>query len=386
MKILIVHSTLNSAGGGERVALHTIKLLQELGHEVHLACVEKTNWEYVQNVIGIKLREIPREYHLFPISIKMFGIYQRALTSFHVMRLRRKFDLIINTHGDALAVPADVTYLHFPLLAYVKMRVLGKYFKYYKSIFWRLYFEPYKMFQFAFAERSYRNSVILTNSRYSRYFAKKLFDINAIIVYPPVEIRDYLEYCGRSTDREDAVIYIARFSPEKCHHYLIYVAKELPHIKFYLVGAAHGKGLSYYQQCLKLKEKLNVKNVEILPNVPHFEKLRLLAKCKVYVHLYVTEHFGIAPVEALASGCILVVPTNSGTWTDVCDFGKYGIGFRKLDPKEISLKICEALEKWSVGFLQEAARYVRRFSVEEFYRRMQKIVEIFENVREGSTM
>ena len=377
MRVLVVHHSLNSAGGGERVALHLIRLLQDMGHEVHLACVEKTNWDYVQKVIGVRLRYIPREHPLFPVRLRVFGIYQRALTSLHVLRFRSKFDLIINTHGDALVAPAHITYLHFPILAYVRLGFLGRYFKYYKSTFWRLYFEPYKVWQFAVAEHAYKNSVVLTNSRYSAYFAKKLFDVDAVVVYPPVEVDQYLKLAER-TDREDAVIYIARYSPEKCSHHLIYVAKELPDVKFYLVGAAHGRGLSYYQYCLKLKERLNVKNIEILANVPHEDKLKLLARCKVYVHLYITEHFGIAPVEALASGCMLVVPVNSGTWTDVCEFGKYGIGYHKLDPRELAEKIQEAMNNWRKGFVQKAKEHVKKFSVDSFYERMRKVIEIFE--------
>jgi len=244
-----------------------------------------------------------------------------------------------------------------------------------KSLFWYTYFQPYYIIQKKIAKKYFSNALILTNSRFSAYFIKDLFNKDAFVVYPPVEIDDYLKL-SENIDREDAVIYIARYSPEKNNHLMIYLAKELPEYKFYLIGSAHGKGIEYYQYCKKLKERLNVKNIEIHANVPHSEKLKLLSKCKVYIHLFPTEHFGIAPVEALASGLIPVVPINSGTWTDVCEFGKYGIGYRTLNVKELSEKIQEAFTKWSIGFVTNAKKHIEKFNVREFREKIMQIMKI----------
>ncbi len=101
------------------------------------------------------------------------------------------------------------------------------------------------------------------------------------------------------------------------------------------------------------------------PNVPHEEKLKLLAR--------VTEHFGIAPVEAMASGLALIVPKLSGTWTDICDFGRYGLGYTKLSVGEIIPLIEDALARWNK--FQTPIEHVEKFSVEMFYAKMRKIVE-----------
>ena len=57
------------------------------------------------------------------------------------------------------------------------------------------------------------------------------------------------------------------------------------------------------------------------------------------------EHFGIAPLEALASGMTPVIPRRSGTWTDVCNKGECCYSYMKPEPKEIAESIRRALEK-----------------------------------------
>jgi len=374
VKVLVVHHSLNSCGGGERVSLHLIKLLQEMSFDVSLATTEKTDWERVQNVMGVRLEKIPREYPLFPFKLRAFGIYQRFLTSFHTSALARKYDLTINTHGDVMALPCDVTYLHFPVLAYWKKRILRPYSKYLKSLFWFAYFQPYRLIEEKMIRKSFSQSLILTNSRFSREAIREVLGRNSIVIYPPCEIEEYIEKCGRVEDRDDAAIYIARFSEEKNNHLLIHIARLLPEVRFYLVGSVAGKGVDYYNYCRRLKERLNVKNVELFPNASHEVKLELISKCKVYVHLMPMEHFGISVVEALAGGLLPVIHKSGGAWTDILDYGEYGIGYERFEPVHIAEKIKMAFEKWNSAYISLAINRSREFSTERFRERMKKVV------------
>ena len=375
MRILVIHHSFNSCGGGERVALHLIRLLQEDGHEVLVGTTERTDWYYVQHVVGIKLKKIPKEYYISPVRLRAFGIYQRPLTALHIARLRDKVDLVINTHGDATLIPADIVYLHFPVVAYFKLSCLRPYFKYSKSPLWYLYFRPYYEVQTGLFHRCFRDSILITNSSFSRTVIRKVVGKDSIVIYPPTELKDYIRNLYNN-DREDSVIYIARFSPEKNNHIFIHLAKELPEYQFYLVGSAHGRGVEYYNYCRRLADKLNVKNLKIMANVPHETKLKLLASCKVYVHLFPTEHFGIAPLEALASGLVPVVPKLSGAWTDICACGRFGVGYTKLDVKEISEKIMKAFEVWGKIDRYSVIKHLRTFTPEMFYRKMSNIVKL----------
>ena len=46
--------------------------------------------------------------------------------------------------------------------------------------------------------------------------------------------------------------------------------------------------------------------------MPGTDLLEILQDSRIYVHLMEGEHFGIAPVEGLASGCVTVVHNSGG--------------------------------------------------------------------------
>ncbi|MCS7385723.1 MAG: glycosyltransferase [archaeon GB-1867-005] len=377
MNILITHNSLNSTGGGERVCLHIIKALMEAGHDVSLATVEKTNWNKVFTVMGIKLPRIPREYSLTR-QLRMFGIYQRQLLFINVLRLRRKYDLIINTHGDTMIVPSDITYMHFPTIMILRGE-WSPYVKYSKSLFWRAYFTPYELL-LNFTKSTLNKTLLLTNSEFSKEIIMKYVNRDAIIVYPPVEIDDYLTY-SENDDRDDAVIVISRFMPEKHLHLVPYVAKLLPKVKFYIIGSVRGfKSEEYFNKIVNLKNKLNINNLTLIPNAPHKVKLELLSKCKVLLHLYPYEHFGIVVVEGLASGCLPVVHQSGGQWIDIAEYGKYGFGYEKLIPAEIASKVKLALERWDVKLKEILIRRAKLFSDDIFRRKILFIVEKYYNM------
>lgn len=372
MKILVIHNSLNACGGGERVALHTIDKLQSENFDVSVGVVEKTDWEKVFNVVGIRLKRTPKEYYLVR-ELKLFGIYQRILQSYQVLKLRRKFDLIINTHGDVLLLSADVTYMHFPTLLMI-LDNWAKYTKYGKSVFWRVYFEPYRILQ-NFLRDSLENSLLLTNSRFSQGVISKYLNRNALVVYPPVEIHDY--YIG---EKEDVVISIGRFSREKNWHLLPEIAQKISDIKFVLIGSVSNKvSERYYNEILKIKEKLRADNLEIIPNASYHMKVELLAKAKVLLHLYPYEHFGIVGVEAQASGVLPITHKSGGLWLDVCKEGEYGLGYSKLDVDEIVSVIEKGLNVWSHDFAVKLREHSEKFSDRRFKERMFKVIMEYAN-------
>jgi hypothetical protein len=89
VKFLVLHHTLNSAGGGERVSLAIIEALKELGKgEVDLGTVEKTDWEKVKNIFGnVTLPD--KEMNILPFKLNLFGIYQRSLTGLYAYKYRK---------------------------------------------------------------------------------------------------------------------------------------------------------------------------------------------------------------------------------------------------------------------------------------------------------
>jgi len=376
MRVLVLHHTLNSCGGGERVALHVIRALMEDGHEVALGTVERTNWDKVRRLMGVDLPKIPEEYSIMR-EIRKFGIYQRSLTALHVARFRKEFDLTINTHGDVMPLPVDITYLHFPVFALLAKEPWKYYAKYFKSLFWRAYFEPYRIMQKHFARFIFSKSLLLTNSSFSRDVIRKYIHSDAIIVYPPVEIDDYVRI-SKSMDREDAVVSISRFTPEKNLHLIPYIAKYLPNVTFYVIGSIRGlRSMEYYNQIVKLIKRMSLKNVLLYPSASHEEKLEILSKCKVFLHLMPYEHFGISVVEGMASGCIPIVHKSGGQWLDIVERGKYGAGYDNLSPSKIAEVINKLMSSWDKVIVRKLVERAQRFSPSKFRKKITRIIRTF---------
>ena len=165
MRVAVVHHSLNSCGGGERLCLSVIEALQARGHEVVLATTERTDWSLVERAFHKRVQP-DEEVSLLPIKLRAFGIYQRQWTSLWAYRLRKRCDLVINTHGDVLPVPCDVTYMHYPVFALLEEKP-EVFVKYRSSLFWRFYFVPYQLTQKRLLRWYLRCTLILTNSTYS---------------------------------------------------------------------------------------------------------------------------------------------------------------------------------------------------------------------------
>lgn len=369
MRALVIHTTLNACGGGERVALAVIETLKEMGFSVTLGAVEPTDWSRVRRLLNP--RYLPdREVYLVPFKVRSFGIYMRLFTTFLVAKERRYHVVSINTHGDITPVPCDVTYMHFPTLTLAKLAPENQ--KYVRSVFWKLYFTPYEFIEEKMIE-ALENTVLLTNSKFSASVIRRYLGFKALVLYPPVDIDMFASIDTPPEDREDIVVSIGRYNPEKRYEFVLQVAKELPDIRFVIVGST-GEALaaSYFEKLLKLREKLGLGNVELLRDVPLSELISILSRAKVYLHAMVAEHFGMAPVEAMAAGLVPVVHRSGGVYTDVIEFDRYGYAYRTIDEcvKAIEHAI-DNYRKW-YPIVREASK---RFSKDRFIKRFSMVVE-----------
>jgi len=374
MKAIVVHSSLNTCGGAARVSLHIIRFLQERGYGVELLVSEPTKWHLVKKLVGINIKPI-KENNVLSFGIKFFGIYMRLLVGLAANAYIGKYDIVINTYGDAMIVPADITYIHFPALALYGEEYISKY----RGVFWSLYFAPYRIINSLLKDRAYRSTVILTNSRFSADAIKKTLGKKAIVVHPPVDID--IPAPDRNM-KEDVVIYVARYSEDKKSWYMNYIAKLLPDIKFICIGRAQGRDRRIYRRCIEIQRKLKIRNIKFYANLPRSKVIDLLLKAKVYLHLMPYEHFGIAPLEGMAAGAIPIVHKISGAYTDILEEGKYGYGFRRLDPHEIADLVEKAINSWNTAYIKKARDHIRKFRPAVFYKKFEKIIDKVEKTQE----
>ena len=374
MRIGVIHHSLNAAGGADRLCLKTIEALKEAGHEVVLATVEPTNWKRVERILG-KVVKPDKETSLLPFKLELFGIYMRLLTSFSALKLRKKCDLLINTHGDALPVKADIIYMHYPMFALLKDNPVST--KYSESIFWRAYFAPYEIIQEIIAQK-FLEGLILTNSNFSRKAIKKYTGKDSVVVYPPVDIKTFA-IATKSEERENLIVSCGRYSAEKNYEFVLEVAEKLREkAKFIIIGSVSGRvSRDYYEKLSQIKRKKKLDNVELLRNVSFGDLLRIYGKAKIYLHAMKYEHFGISVVEAMAAGMVPVVHRSGGSWEDILEAkqGVHGFSYTTLDEAVGIIKKIIS----DVDLLKEITsrntEYIYKFSSEAYKRRFLRSIK-----------
>ncbi|HDJ26203.1 MAG TPA: glycosyltransferase [Candidatus Bathyarchaeota archaeon] len=366
MRIAVVHHSLNSCGGGERLCLNVLEALKARGHEVLLATTELTDWDRVERAFGRRF-EPDGEFNLLPLRLRAFGIYQRMATGLLVGKLLKEADLVINTHGDMVAAPCHITYVHYPVFALLEqtrdVRV-----KYRKNIFWRFYFTPYQFLQTRLWRFYVSMTLVLTNSTFSRSVIRSKTGQDAIVIYPPVDLKAF-----RPGHKEPLVLTVGRFTWEKRLDLVPEIAKLVPEAHFVIAGStAIGS-----REIIRRIEASGAPNVEVRPDVPFEELKRLYARAKVYLHPMVAEHFGISVVEGMASGCVPVVHASGGPWTDIIERGRYGFGFRSVEEAARAVRELVTNEELWAEFSRRALERSKAFSEEAFKGKFTRVVDAY---------
>jgi len=148
-------------------------------------------------------------------------------------------------------------------------------------------------------------SMIWANSQFTAKHVKEFWGLNAEIVHPPIYCDIYQNNRGFKSRSYDAVMF-ARLHPDK-----FTVLNELKGYRVAVVGSSYGF------------EKEVPRWVTLYENATLNQVVDVLSKSKVYVHAKgfgtymggkesLPEHLGITILEAMAAGCVPIVPDAGG--------------------------------------------------------------------------
>ncbi|HEX2067363.1 MAG TPA: glycosyltransferase [Nitrososphaeraceae archaeon] len=372
----IVHINLNARGGSERLALAVIRALKEdndMDIDIDLTTLQKPDVHKIEETYGktglMAVRNINR------VNI---------IPSIENVQLKKKYDLIINTHGDMFPFSQKdfskdnaITYCHFPLAKYL-IDVENE--EYARLIYGQRFSDmvEYKK-HLHLARNAYidmiRNSTVLTNSEYSRKAIYKTFKIDSTVLSPPVDVDLFRKAVLFSSmnKRDDTILVISRFHPSKKVENAIRLAELLKQKgigrSMKIVGNLSPHMIGYYSYLRQMVQDQDLSDyVTFHVNVSFNKLLSLMSKSKVYFHPLPGEPFGISTVEAMSAGLIPVVP----------DLG----GHTEFVP--LRYQFCtflEAMESVAVAMdasFSERIRIsdsVKRFSTSNYIRRFQQIVK-----------
>ena len=376
----------NAGGGGERVLWAAIAATQKRwpnaicavytgDHEIERGVIVET----VQNRFGITLQEhsliflyLSRRRFVLACSYPYFTLLGQSLGSlvlaYDAFQLLVP-DIFIDTMGYAFAVAfcsylfpkvPTAAYVHYPTISTDMLESLddtigekgihagagkglkGKGKRYYWHAFAKLY---------GFVGRQI--DVVMCNSTWTQGHIQQLWKAKnasrsfACIVYPPCpveELESRIQLTRESEkQRQNTVLYIAQFRPEKNHSLILrafakfyHGAKEKP--RLVLIGSVrsntpdekHVYNLRLEARELKIKDATT-----FICDAPFSVILEHLQISSIGTNGMYAEHFGIGNVEGLAAGLIPVVHNSGGPKLDiVVPFEGQPIGFHAATDTE----------------------------------------------------
>jgi glycosyltransferase involved in cell wall biosynthesis len=333
MMIIVAYPSLNSVGGGQRLCLHVIKALKKRGFKVCVATLDKTNWNLYSRVFGESFKP-DCEFYLFSRMPKLptLTLRQGFVALFYALELllisfRKRRDLLVNMGGEVLDSIGDIVYVNaVPLrLMHVYSDIQPK-----PGALWKCYS---RLYSFLVKVLKIRGNVVVCNSRFNQRIVRKHLGLKSIVVYPPVNVREIGLMVKNAVRREDLVVTVSRFRLAKRLEMVPEIAKCVGKGRFLIIGSADVDSVDCIVKVGEEARKLGVEErVHMLLNKPFSVVLENLVRAKVYLHTQPTEAFGMSVVEAMAAGCVPVVPRCGGPWFDIldCKQGVYGFSYRSV--------------------------------------------------------
>lgn len=354
MKVALVHEWFSKVAGSEKVVkeLHSIwpnadifslvdflsesdrKYLLD-GARVHTSFIQSLPWA----------RKHFRKYLLwFPIAIEQFDLsgYDLIISSSHAVAKG------VITNADQ----THICYCHTPMRyawdlyhQYLKEANLTRGIK---SIFAKWMLHYLRIWDYQTAQRV---DYFIANSRFISQRIKKVYQRNALVIHPPVDVDGF----ELEEDKEDFYLAASRAVPYKRLDLIIETFKQLPDKKLIVVG--DGKDL-------KKLSKQATENIEVKGYLP-IEQLKIyMQKAKALVFA-AEEDFGIIPVEAQACGTPVIAYGKGGSLeTVVAD--KTGIFFEEQTIQSLTAAIT-LFEKQANGFDPKSIRaHAQQFSSSRF--------------------
>lgn len=366
MKVALVCDSMSAFGGAERVIEQVLRLYPKADMFSVLDVVPENQRAFLsgRRIESSFLQSLPsvskyyrKLLHFWPLAVEQLDVID--------------YDLVISSHHSVaygvLTRPGQVhvSYVHSPMRyawdlqhQYLREARLNRGLM---SVIARRTLHKARIWDYAAAQRP---DAMVANSHFVAERLWKTHRRRANVIHPPVAV----ERMRCSARKGDYYLSVGRLVPYKRVDLLARAFALMPHRRLKIVGAGPD---------MKKVAALRAPNVEILGFQPDQEVRELLAGAKAFVFAGV-EDFGIAAVEAQASGTPIIAYRSGGMTEIVIDSGEpnpTGLFFDGQCEGAIVAAV-EAFERSAGLFSAEAcAANAMRFTEERFRMEFAAFVE-----------
>jgi glycosyltransferase involved in cell wall biosynthesis len=380
MDVIVAHPSLNRGGGAEKVCLTTVRTLVKKGYRVTLATVDKTDWTFLRERFG-EISSPNKEFYLLEKMTVKGKFSQAALTlscylpELFFLKMKDEHEVLVNTYGDLVDSIADISYINA-----VPLRVAHHYPESgsSSSAIWRIIAQGYG-FSLKVADKIFVDNILLANSKFTQRVVKKHLRRHSKVVYPPIDTKRFRILAAKNAERENLVAVVSRLRLGKQLELVPKIAKLSRKGQFAILGLADEASHDAIDSLTRTIKSLGVEDrVELLVNRSFRELAGVLASAKVFLSSQRLEAFGMAVVEAMASGCVPVVPMDGGPWFDILDQnqGKYGYSYRTIEEAAKEIDMLLTNEELRAGASSRACVRAWDFDSSVFEKEIPNIIEM----------
>ncbi len=287
----------------------------------------------------------------------------------------REYDLIISSsHAFAKGVITSpnqlhISYVHTPMrYAWDQMNIYLEQIKFSKIGFGiPLRYILYKLREWDFSS-SQRVDYLISNSIFTSKRIKKYWGLNSEVINPPVDVKRF-KY---NQSRDNFYLSVNRLVPNKRIDLLIHAFNNLG-LPLIIIGNG--------SEMAKLR-KISKSNISFLGNRSDLEVAEYMSRCRGFVYAGL-EDFGIAPIEAMASGAPVIAYGRGGILDTVnCisnpikDKIANGILFKNQTSADIvdAIKWFEDKKMWRVFNPKLLNHYSQRFNHKNFSNKLELFI------------
>lgn len=374
--IAFFHPYANAGGGGERVLWQSVRCLQVNypDYDYYILTGDKINdQQLIDNVERsfkiklikpIKCVQIKTRFLVEAKYYKVFTLLAQSLASIILaIECMTKLNpvIVFDTMGYAFTYwffrlfnCKVVSYTHYPTIstdmlqtvtnsenAFNNQRLIAR-----NRFLTNLKLIYYKIFAKIYGFMGRFTDMVMVNSSWTLNHINELWNIpdRTYLVYPPCNTDSYQKLSLENPYRnKNQILSLAQFRPEKNHKLQIYIIERLlnklsnddqkANLKLVLIGSVRDEtDQSRVEDLKELVKNLNLeKNVEFKLNISFKELVDQMAQSNIGIHTMKNEHFGIAVVESMAAGLIMIANNSAGPRMDIIDHEENGYLATTLD-------------------------------------------------------
>jgi len=346
--VLVIHPHLDVVGGSEVLTRLLIEELSGMGVEVHV--LSRGFPEELKGLRSVKLHYMKACGESFEDSVRavadsVAGLGGVDADAALVMIQEPVYVAALRVFKPRVPV---AIYIHFPVEEELTRENLPRFYSmcrfptHYEHLYWIA-------------------DVRLVNSFYTAGALQRLFGLQGVVVYPSIPWSYYEREPPPYRGRGPRAISVGRFVPQKRLDRLVElfaarVRPRVPGAELLIVGVPDPRYPEYHERLLELASRYDWLTVIDEPLAP--ERLaELYSTARVYVHMRIGEHFGMAPVEAMTQYTVPLIPRRTGLAEVIVD-GRNGYLFDT--DEEMVEKLTHILSSPKAG--EEVAKRARTTS------------------------